>query len=116
VEITNQLADPGVLAELSGRLKRLRLRRNLTQAQLAHEAGISKRTLERFEAGESTQLLNFIRICRALHLLGNLETLVPETLPSPLEQLQRRGKERQRASGRTEAEAAEPSWTWGEEG
>jgi len=49
-EITKQATDDSVLAELGGRLARIRLDRNLTQAQLAEQAGVSKRTIERLEA------------------------------------------------------------------
>ena len=52
----SRLADASVLTELGDRLARLRLQPTLTQAQLAREAGVSKRTLIRLEHGESTQL------------------------------------------------------------
>jgi hypothetical protein len=73
--------------------------------------------VERLEAGESTQLSSLIRILRALGLLDRFEALVPEPLPSPIEQLQLQGKQRQRASGRSaEDEPAEGGWTWGDDG
>ena len=48
--------DGGILEELGKRLRRERLDRNLTQAALAREAGISKPSVERLEAGRSVQL------------------------------------------------------------
>ena len=51
------MSDETLLKELGQRIARLRLERNLSQAQLAEQAGISKRTLERLEAGAAaTQL------------------------------------------------------------
>ncbi|MFM1822524.1 MAG: hypothetical protein RI967_790, partial [Planctomycetota bacterium] len=91
--------DAAVLAELGARMAHLRLQRNLTQDQLAREAGVSKRTVIRLENGESSQLTNLIRVVRALGLLGNLDTLFPPPLPSPLAQLRLHAKERRRASG-----------------
>jgi transcriptional regulator with XRE-family HTH domain len=44
-------SDVALLQELGQRIARLRLERNLTQPQLAEQAGISKRTLERLESG-----------------------------------------------------------------
>jgi transcriptional regulator with XRE-family HTH domain len=117
MKISGQLTDRAVLAEVGARLRRRRLQRNQTQQALADEAGVSKRTVERLEGGGSAQLSSFLRICRALGLLERLEALVPEPLPSPIEQLDLGGKQRQRASKpSTEGEPTGDGWTWGEEG
>jgi transcriptional regulator with XRE-family HTH domain len=104
-----------VLSGLGDRLARHRLDRNLTQAQLAHEAGVSKRTVIRLENGESSQLTNLIRVLRALGLLANLDVLVPAPLVSPLLQLKSRPKERRRASPVAKKPGPEAKWTWGDE-
>ncbi len=115
MKITSQLTDEVIFSELGRRLAEARLDRNLTQAALAEEAGISKRTLERLESGVgSTQLLAFIRICRALGLMERFDTLIPACLPSPVEQLKLLGKKRKRASGKKLAAHAQKKWTWGE--
>ena len=112
--------DTAVLTDLGARLAHLRLQRNLTQEELAHEAGVSKRTVIRLESGESTQLTNLIRVVRALGLLGNLDAFVPPPFPSPLAQLRMRAKERRRASGGAKkrgpsSKPATAEWTWGDE-
>ncbi len=89
-----------MLAELGGRLARVRLARNLTQPELAREAGVGARTVARIESGESTHMTSLVRVLRALGLLGNVDALVPPPTPSPLELLRRQGKVRQRATGR----------------
>ena len=120
MELSQHSTDAAVLKELGHRLARRRLRENLTQAQLAHEAGISKRTLNRLERGESSQLASLIRVLRSLGLLGNLDPVVPLPPPSPIELLRATPRERRRASpsakrSRPSSTPAPPStWTWGD--
>lgn len=116
MKITRQVTDEAVLSELGGRLSRVRLERNLTQAQLAEQAGVSKRTVERLESGSvATQMSGFIRVCRVLDMVERFDLLVPEPVPSPVEQLRLRGRKRQRASARRKAKASSKKWQWGDE-
>lgn len=117
MKIQAMLDDATVLAELGQRLARRRLDRELTQAAVARQAGVSKRTLERMEAGATVQLSNFIRVLRALDLLEVLDQLVPATGPRPLDLLKLQGKQRQRApSHKNVAEPPGPStWQWGDD-
>jgi putative transcriptional regulator len=91
------------------------LNRNLTQQQLAREAGVSKRTVIRLENGESSQLTNLVRVLRALGLLGNVDALVPAPLESPLARLKSKAKERRRASPAARKPEPGSTWTWGDE-
>lgn len=111
MKISSQAVDAAILQELGERLGRLRLERNLTQAALAEQAGISKRTVERMEAGGPTQLVNLVRVCRALSLLERFEALIPEPVVSPVVQLKLQGKQRQRATAKPPA-APPPKWEW----
>lgn len=117
MQIDPENSDKAVLAELGARLRRARLERNLSQERLAEEAGIGRVTLQRIEAGESPSLVNLIRVLRVLDLLGGLNALVPEPAGSPLDELQRRGRQRQRAgSARGTKSATEPRpFRWGDE-
>lgn len=116
MKIIASLTDETILKELGGRLAGARLGRNLTQAALADQAGVSKRTVERMESGAvATQLSGFLRVCRTLGLLERFESLIPEPAASPMEQMRRQGRKRQRASGRKVAPARTKPWTWGEE-
>jgi transcriptional regulator with XRE-family HTH domain len=115
MKITAQLTDESVLGELGARLASARLARNLTQATLAEQAGVSKRTVERLESGAvATQLSGFLRVCRVLGLVEHFENLVPEAAAGPMEQLKRQGSKRQRASGKKAAAVAPKKWTWGD--
>lgn len=115
MDITQDSADLAVLTELGTRLSRYRLNSNQTQAALAEEAGVSKRTLIRIEQGESVQLTSLIRVLRVLKLLPNIEALVPAPAASPLQQVRMHGKRRQRASSPTHDAATPKPWSWGDE-
>ena len=120
MRINSDLSDLAILAEIAARIAGARLEQNLTQAQLAEKAGVSRRTVERVESGSvGTQLSGFIRICRALGIIERLEALLPEQAASPMEQLKLRGKKRRRASGthaRKTRQAGPDTgrWTWGD--
>lgn len=108
------MSDAALLQELGQRIARLRLERNLSQAQLAEQAGISKRTLERLEAGAAaTQLSLFLRVLRQLDLLERLDLLLPEPQPSPIALLERQEGRRKRASRRPQSKPEAP-WSWGQ--
>lgn len=111
----DELSDGAVLKEIGYRIARYRLNQDKTQAVLAQEAGVSNRTLIRVEHGHSVQSSSLIRILRALQLLENLDTLVPEPALSPLQQLKMQGKKRQRASSKAEKSNQGEPWSWGDE-
>lgn len=114
MKITGLLTDDAVLAELGARIARRRLDMQLTQAALAEQAGIAKRTLERMEAGHTSQLATLVRVLRVLDAASGLDGLIPESGPRPMDLLKLKGKVRQRASGRRAAKAAGKPWRWGE--
>jgi transcriptional regulator with XRE-family HTH domain len=119
MRISPEMNDETLLHELGERLSHARLDRNLTQAELAVQAGVAKRTVERLESGAvSAQLSGFLRICRVLGLLDRFDVLIPEAKPGPMELLRMQGRKRQRASRasvRKSARVKEGSrWSWGE--
>lgn len=111
------VSESAELQALGSRLAAQRLALDLTQAQVAEQAGVSKRTVERLEAGAvSTQLSAFLRICRVLGLHDRLELLVPEPAVSPVAQLKLKGRTRKRASGQPDdrgvREPTSKRWIW----
>lgn len=123
MQITAANTDSAVITELGHRAARIRLDKNLTQTALAAEAGVHRNTLDRFEAGESVSLTNFVRIMRVLDLLPGFEQLLPEPQPSPIEQLKLSGKVRRRArpapakapDDSAPDDSASGEWNWGDE-
>lgn len=115
MRITNELTDAAVLRELGARVAQARLARNATQAELSTEAGVGQATLQRLERGHTVATTSLVRVLRALGLLETLDRAVPEPLPSPLAQLQLRGRVRRRAGHERGGRDAD-GWRWGDEG
>ena len=113
--INKLLADEAILAEIGKRIARRRLDLSVTQAAVAEQAGVSKRTVERLESGASAQMSSFIRVLRVLDLLPGLEQMIPVAGPSPLALLRNKGKERRRASKRRPSELTGKAWSWGDD-
>lgn len=115
------ISDDTILKELGERLARHRLNRNQTQAAVAHEAGVARRTVSKVENGHVVDTRNLVRIMRALDLLDGLDTLIPEPRVSPVALAEARGRVRERASGRRASaarkkdEADKEPWTWPDE-
>ncbi|MDX9906808.1 MAG: helix-turn-helix domain-containing protein [Bacteroidales bacterium] len=115
MDISKLLTDDAILAEIGKRIARYRIDSQITQADLAKQAGVSKRTVERVEAGATAQFSTIIRILRVLDLMEGLENLVPEPVPRPMELLKQKGKVRQRVSTSRRPDKAPKKWSWGDE-
>ncbi len=100
--------------EIGIRLARLRLSRNVTQAMLAKDAGISLRTLRRLESGEPATLDTFLRVAVALDLGDAIVNALPTGEIRPIERASRTGSERRRARPKPR-QGQDPAWTWGDE-
>ena len=96
------------------RIAKLRLARNVTQAALARDAGISSRTLRRLEAGLPSGLDSFLRVALALGVGDAIAAAVPSSDIRPIERVAARGQERRRARPAKDREP-EAAWSWGEE-
>ena len=85
------MTEDEALCESGRRLSQIRLSRNMTQAELAQRAGVSKRTLERLEMGAGGVRIDaFFAVCGALGLTAGFETLLPEVQLSPQDILAKR--------------------------
>jgi transcriptional regulator with XRE-family HTH domain len=115
MKISNLLTDDAVLAEIGERVTRRRIELQLTQATLAEQAGVAKRTVERLEAGGSTQTVSMIRVFRVLELLPGLDHLLPDAAPRPTDLLKRKGKARQRASSPRRSATQDKPWSWNDD-
>ena len=98
---------------LCKRLDEIRLSRNISQADLAKEAGVSSRTIARLADGKAVSLDSFVRVMVALRLTEHLAVMLPDPGIRPVERVQFGEAERQRAS-RKKGEASE--WKWRDSG
>lgn len=113
MQIHAKQPDAIILVELGKRLAQKRLARPWSQAELAEAAGVSKRTVERVEAGASIQLANWLCVLRALELLADLEAWLPESGPSPMDRLRKkRSGSPQRKRVSASRNTAEKPWDW----
>jgi len=94
------LSNQDILRTLGRNLRQQRLRRNLTQVELAAQGGVDPGVLRKIEAGKGYTISAFIGVLRALSLLDDLMTAIPEPGPSPIEMVKLKGHERERATGR----------------
>ena len=114
MEISKLLADTAILREFGDRIARRRLDLQMTQAELAEQAGVAKRTVERAEDGASAQMASIVKILRVLDLLPGLNSLIPEVGPGPMALLKQKGKVRQRASKPRTSNKPKKPWSWNE--
>lgn len=106
-------SSTAIAAALCGRLEEIRLSKNVSQVELARQAGVSRSTMTRIADGKSISLDSFIRVVKALGLADHLATLLPNPAVRPVELVRHEGKHRRRASGKHKT--PEP-WSWDDEG
>lgn len=104
----------GLEAALGRRLAEVRLARNITQKDLAKEAGLGLRTLRRIETGHSSSLDSFLRIVIALGLAEGFLNAIPSQEIRPIERVTSRRRERKRARP-VRSPLPEKPWSWGDE-
>ena len=76
-------SDSVILKELGERLRGLRLRKNITQVDLAERTLLAVGTIKSLEAGRG-KLSNLVAVLRELGALDQLDQLIPPTTISPL--------------------------------
>lgn len=92
------MTDKTISAELGARIRTLRLRRNLTQQQVANAAAVSLNVVKALENGKG-KIASLIAVLRELEALDSLDAFVPEQVISPLQLAKQQGQKRQRATG-----------------
>ena len=88
-----ELSDTAILEKLGARMKARRISIGLKQQELAKESGVGISTITKIEGGQSVAFSLLISVMRTLGLLENLDLLVPEQKPSPIELLKTQGKQ-----------------------
>lgn len=92
------LPADAIAAELGVRLRRQRLHKNLTQADLAVMAGVSTGAIRQLERDGQSSMTTFLKVVHALGMIRELESLFLQR-PQSLAELERLAatSERQRA-------------------
>ncbi|MCP3675142.1 MAG: helix-turn-helix transcriptional regulator [Gammaproteobacteria bacterium] len=110
-----------ILEIVGTRFLAARLNKNMTQSDLASQSGVTEKTIGNLEKGiKSIGLLNIIAILRALEMLDQIDSFIPEPPPraASLIKIEKiRGKSRKRASGKRKrsTEEGRESWSWADE-
>ncbi len=99
-----ELSDTAILEKIGARLKTRRISRGLKQQELAEESGVGVSTIAKIESGQSVAFSLLISVMRTLDLLENLDLLVPEQKPSPMELLRTQGKKVKRVRDKKDKE------------
>ena len=95
------VSDSTILKELGERIRKLRLRKNITQEELAERAVLSVGTIKSLEAGKG-KLSTLVAVLRELGALDQLDQFIPPMTISPIKMAEASTKssnKRERASG-----------------
>jgi transcriptional regulator with XRE-family HTH domain len=92
------MTDNEIICIVGSYIKQERLEQNMTQAQLAHDAGINRSTIIQIENGESVTLGSLIQILRVLDRLNILKVFSVKDKISPIEYAKLKVRQRKRAS------------------
>ena len=105
------MSDDAILVEIGHRLRRQRLNSNLTRDGLAERVGLSQDTIRNAENGRNVSMESLLGLLRGLKRLDQLNELLADSGPSPVELAKRRGQLRQRASGKS-GNIRQRDWKW----
>lgn len=105
-------SDEALIRQIGERLKELRLRQNLSQQQLADQAGLSRSAVSQAELGRAMTLTTLLQLLRALQEIELLSPFLEDLPPSPLLVLEQSRRKRKRGytTGNSDPlQAQEPS-------
>ncbi len=86
----NLKTDVEIAVEVAGRVRCLRVARELTQEEVSKRAGISLSSYRRFEQRGRIEFLSLIRIGRVLHAEGSFDDLIPMPVANSLDEIENR--------------------------
>ncbi|WP_455207011.1 helix-turn-helix domain-containing protein [Kaarinaea lacus] len=105
------LSDKAIEEALGERFRALRLRKNITQQELADATLLSLNTIKALESG-SGKLSTIIAVLRELGTLDQLDSFIPEAKVSPMQLAKMQGRVRERASGKRTKDNPEDEPEW----
>lgn len=108
------LSDTQLGKRIGGKLKAIRLKRNITQQSLAEASSISLSSVKKVENGEIGSFDTLLRILRTLGMLESISALFEEEQISPSEYYEMVNKAkkqtRKRAAGKLKVIKEESEW------
>ena len=109
--------DHTIVERLGSEVKRMRLEKNLSQAEVAERAGLDRTTVLKLEAGRAATLLTVVQVLRALRRLDVLNAFHEEPRLTPMMALELDAKyerkKRKRASPKKDRIVPpKPKSTW----
>jgi transcriptional regulator with XRE-family HTH domain len=84
--------DAAILERLGAEVKRMRLEKNLSQAEVAERAGLDRTTVVKLEAGRAATLLTVVQVLRAIGRLDVLDAFHEEPRLTPMMALELEAK------------------------
>ncbi|MBK7381847.1 MAG: helix-turn-helix domain-containing protein [Flavobacteriales bacterium] len=111
------LKDEKVVTQLGKELRRMRLERNLSQAEVAKRGGLDRTTVVKLEAGRAATLMTVVQVLRAMDRLEVLDGFHEEPQLTPYQVVEQQAKylkkQRKRASRqKPEIVPPKPKSTW----
>lgn len=98
--INTNIPDTSIVRTLGQAIKQMRLRKNMSQNSLAQNAGVDRATISRMEKGRVSTLLTLVQVLRSLDQLSVLNTFLKENELSPIQELAKQQKLKERATPR----------------
>ena len=76
---------PEIVRMLGSRFRDFRMRANMTQKELAKQAGVTVTTIHKFETGRANNISlgSFLRLLKAVGMIGGVEELLPDLPQNP---------------------------------
>ncbi len=106
----NAMSDHALAAFIGQFIRSKRVEQNMTQAQLAKDAGISRSTLVLLEKGETASLGTLLQVLRMLNQLHVLSVFEITPVVSPLLLVKEEMKKRQRVRSKPSSQKPQTDW------
>ena len=106
MKITETTLHKVALEELGRRVALARKNKRMNQSEMARASGLGVATIARIETGQDAQFSSWLKIFGVLGFTAALDQLVPESLTSPMSEVQRGRRQRRMIAG---------EFKWGDE-